>query len=288
MRWPADHPMHHDVALSRWADGAQELCPTAEVRQVLRHLPGRRVATLVDTPAGPAVLKVFARPRGRGNDRRLRLLSTCPSAGALVPRPLGADTSGHVSLVEYLPGEVFDTVDDDRFVAAAPLVGAALAALHASLVELDRGWTWAQEVKLLRDRPAPVTAALVDGVVEQTAHLAAEPVSVAHRDCHPRQIVLTPDGVRWIDLDDLALAPPTLDVGNMIAHLRRDAAFGDRSEAATAAAISGFREGYGAVSGDLDAWERLALIRLAGLAQTRHDRADRAATVVALLGERVS
>ncbi len=288
MRWPADHPVHHDAALRPWADGAQELCPTAEVRQVLRHLPGRRVATLVDTPSGPAVLKVFARPRGRGNDRRLRRLAACPSAGALVPRPLGADSGGHVSLVEYVPGEVFDTVDDDRFVAAAPLVGAALAALHASRAELDRSWTWQQEVTLLRDRPAPVTSTLVEGIVEQTAHLAAEPVAVAHRDCHPRQIVLTADGVRWIDLDDLALAPPTLDVGNMLAHLRRDAAFGDRPEAATTAAIAGFREGYGAVSGDLAAWERLALVRLAGLAQTRHGRADRAAAVIALLGERVS
>ncbi len=288
MRWPADHPVHHDAALSRWADGAQELCPSAEVRQVLRHLPGRRVATLVDTPSGPAVLKVFARPRARGNDRRLRRLATCPSAGALVPHPLGADAAGHVSLVEFVPGEVFDTVDDERFVAVAPLVGAALAALHASRVELDRSWIWQQEVTLLRDRPAPVTAALVEGIVEETAHLATEPVAVAHRDCHPRQIVLTADGVRWIDLDDLALAPPTLDVGNMIAHLRRDAAFGDRSAAATAAAIAGFREGYGAVSGDLGAWERLALIRLAGLAQTRHGRPDRAAAVVAMLGERVS
>ena len=32
--------------------------------------------------------------------------------------------------------------------------------------------------------------------------------------------------VRWIDLDDAAMAPRGLDVGNFVAHLRRDAVVG--------------------------------------------------------------
>jgi Ser/Thr protein kinase RdoA (MazF antagonist) len=104
--------------------------------------------------------------------------------------------------------------------------------------------------------------------------LADEPLVTSHRDCHPRQAVLTHDAARWIDLDDCAMAPAGLDVGNMIAHLKREAAIGLRAQPVTDAAVAAFRRGYGALPATAALWERLSLVRLCGLAETRHQRLD--------------
>ena len=269
MSWPADHPLRVDRALEPWAGAARAILAEGRFIRVLRHLEGRRVASLVEMPQGPAVLKVFARPRARGNDRRLRLLAAS-SAGDLVPRALGVDPTGHVSLVEWSAGRVYDRVDDSGFVRVARSIGAALRSLHCSGTKLDRSWTYDDETTQLRRRAATTTSHEVERIIAATADLASEPLVPAHRDCHPRQIVVCDDGVRWIDLDDAALAPAALDVGNFVAHMRRDECLGRRSRRVTEGAIQGVLDGYGPIAGDLEGWTRLALVRLAGLAETRH------------------
>ena len=286
MRWPGDHPAVTDPALAPWRAGADEVCPEAEVVAVLRHLPGRRVASLVRTAGGLRVLKVFASPRARGNDRRLRALALS-RAGVLVPRPLGADSAGHVGLVSYAEGELFECLDDRRFVTTAEAVGAALRRLHGSGAQLDRRWGVAEEMEQLRRRATPTTRAAVERLPSAALpddDAGGRSYVSAHRDCHPRQVVLTAAGVRWIDLDDAAMAPAGLDVGNFLAHLRRDAVLGRRCAAATTGAVAAFRRGYGPLPSQVDRWERLSLLRLAGLAELRHGSAEQAGTLLALSG----
>lgn len=275
MRLPPDHPIVGDPALAAWRAGVDELCADMRLGPTLRYLPGRRIAVRVESGAGPAVLKVFARPRARGNDRRLRLLARSP-AGFLVPRALGADASGHVGLVEWVDGEVMEALPGDRVVAAAHAVGGVLRALHESGVTLDREWVVENELRQLRRRAVPATTDLVDAVVDDPATIALvdAPLVSAHRDFHPRQVVVDGDVVRLIDLDDAAQAPAALDVGNFLAHLTRDVAVGRLSPVLLTPSRRAFREGYGATDGSEDAWERLALVRLAGLATSRHGRAD--------------
>lgn len=281
MHWPADHAALADAALFPWHRGADELCPSAVVRHTLRYLPGRRVATMVDTADGPGVLKVFASPRARGNDRRLRALTeVLPN---LVPTPRGVDQQGHVSLVSFTAGTVFDQLDDEAFIRSAPLVGAALGSLHRSGGVLDRCWTIDDELTQLGRRFPENVAAMVTGSIAARDALAAADLVSAHRDCHPRQVVVQGDSVAWIDLDDAAMAPAALDVGNFVAHLRRDAVIAERDQATTDAAIDGFLAGYGAIPADSDEWERLSLARLAGLAVGRHHRPDWAAAIEQLL-----
>ncbi len=282
MHWPIDHPANTDKALRTWAVGAQELCPEASVLTVLRHLPGRRVASLVETSRGRGVLKVFASPRARGNLRRINSLRRS-SAGHLVPEPWGVDDAGHVSLVEFVVGQVFDCLNDDDFVATAELAGLALRQLHESGAMLDRTWTLDDELRLLVSRATATTHRCVDLAVARAAHLARDPLVSAHRDCHPRQLVTVASGVCWIDLDDAAMAPSGLDVGNMVAHLRRDAVLGRRSAGASERAIIAFRSGYGDTASDVDSWEQLSLLRLAGLADTRHRRPTDARQILSLV-----
>jgi hypothetical protein len=276
-----------DASLSPWRHGAEEVCAGAKVVRVLRHLPGRRVATLVDLPEGSAVLKVFASPRARGNVRRLTALRATP-AGHVVPAGGLCDLAGHVSVVEWIPGTVFADLDDDRFVRASTAVGAALRALHACGASLDREWTVTNEVEHLERRATRATAHVVRTVAQEAATMKPARCVPAHRDCHPDQIVTGWSGTRWIDLDDAAMAPAALDVGNFVAHIRRDAAIGRRNQVASTEAIRRFTEGYGSLPPDVTTWERLSLARLAGLAETRHGRLDWQAAIVGLLAAPVA
>ena len=281
MHWPIDHPAVVDPALAPWSDGVEAVCPSGRSTKVLRYLPGRRVASLVTTPDDEFVVKVFASPRARRQSPSTR--AATPSGGRAIPRPVGVDPAGHVSAVEWVPGEVFDQLPDEVFVTAARSIGTALRRLHQSTVILDRTWTVTEELAQL-ERRAPIELHHdFESMSSEYRVLGGEPLVTAHRDCHPRQVVVAHGAVHWIDLDDAAMAPAGLDVGNMVAHLRRDAAIGARALDATDAAIEGFLQGYGPVVGDVVAWERLALLRLAGLAITRHQRPDWSSAVVGLL-----
>lgn len=277
MQWPLDHPAVTDEGLAPWAHHAATIAPGAQVVRLLRHLPGRRVATQVRTTDGQnAVLKVFASPRARGNDRRLEALQRS-WARNLLPRPIGVDTTGHVSLVEWVDGVMFDQIPDERFAVAAFQVGVSLRQLHESSIVLDRSWTIRDELALLDKKRTPTVQQLITsmGGMEQLAdRLADEPLVTAHRDCHPRQAVIAHGSARWIDLDDCAMAPAGLDVGNMIAHLKREPAIGLRDQTVADAAVAAFRLGYGPLPATTDIWERLSLVRLCGLAETRHQRSD--------------
>jgi Ser/Thr protein kinase RdoA (MazF antagonist) len=257
-----------DEALAPWSEGAQEICPDATPIRVLRHLPGRRVATLVRIGDGEAVLKVFASPRARGNHRRLRALADSEAAG-LLPRPLAVDRAGHVSLVEFVRGTPLNRLDDPRLISEASAAGMALRRIHDCGVALDRTWTIEDEAMQLRRTAGPATRATIEAVLQAGLPSARAPVP-SHRDCYPAQAVSTGSGVRFIDADDAAMAPRALDVGNFSAHLTKAAVAGPRRSVVARDAIEAFLSGYGELPPDLDAWERLSLARLAALAETRH------------------
>jgi len=282
--WPADHPVSTDPGLSPWAGGIDEVAPGARVVEVLRYLPGRRVATLVEHGRELAVVKVFASPRARGNVRRLHALAGSRAA-ALVPGVLGCDAAGHVLAVTYRHGVLPGSVPDADYAAHFVPIGAGLRRLHDSGSELDRLWEWEQEVTQLRRGAVPATTDLVETLVSSTRWLGGAALVPAHRDFHPRQVVLGADrSVAFIDLDDAAMAPRGLDIGNMLGHLVRERATGARPVAATTAASEAFLEGYGACAGIdeglVTAWTMLTVARLAGLAESRHGDTDQRDTLL--------
>ncbi len=274
MQWPADHPALTDPALTPWAVEVDRLCPDAEVISVLRHLPGRRVTTLLQTPSGPAVLKLFATSRARGGHRRLAAFAESPAAPFL-PRSLG-NRKGHLLLVEFVPGVPLTDLDDDQLAGASRLAGRALRSVHSSGVELDRAWGVDEEIAQLRRTAGPATRAVVERAIARWSPPVNEPPAPSHRDCHPAQVIRTPNGIRLIDLDDSAMAPPGIDVGNFVAHLKMDAHLGRRTSDVITEAIDAFLEGYGLEPPSLDSWTWLSLARLAALAETRHRSVEQA------------
>ena len=85
-----------------------------------------------------------------------------------------------------------------------------------------------------------------------------------HRDLYEEQILLG-ERIALIDLDDAALGPPELDIGNLLAHLDL---FATRSGKPAYSTISALLAGYRARAGSLDGTlldrcRRLSLLRLA-------------------------
>lgn len=283
MPWPADHPALTDPLLIPWSDALDTLCPDAEFVRILRHLPDRRVTSQIRSGHRDLVLKLFASPRARGNDRRLRLWKSSAVAD-LVPSPMGSDRTGHLGLIEFIPGEPMNQLRGDDFVKACELSGDALRRLHTSGVELDRAWTISEELDQLERRATPRAATAIAALIGLDFSGGGSLVS-AHRDCHPGQAVVEGDVLRWIDLDDSAMAPAGLDVGNLIAHLRRYGAVGTIEPAVISRSIDAFRGAYGQLPEGSDVWEWLSLARLACLAEYRHKRSDEAITLLELLSE---
>lgn len=279
LTWPDDHPVRTDPALAPYAGAAEELIGRPAVITLLRHLPGRRATSMAVADTGPAVLKVFAGPRARGNHRRLTALTE--RLGALVPHSHGTDPAGHVSLLGWQRGVPFDELDDEAFVDAAAPTGAALAALHTCGADLDRTWTLDRELEQLQRRATDRTGTAVADLIDsgRLAHLRREPLVPSHRDAHPRQIVVDDGRVAFIDLDDAALAPAGLDVGNFVAHLRREAALGRRTIEVAEASVHAFLTGYGTPPPTWEHWQELSLLRLIGLAESRHARVDWAVAI---------
>lgn len=269
MQWP-EHLLPADDRLCDALDAARRHRPDITLTEVLRHVTGRRITALATTGKETVVVKVFHSPRARGNHRRLSALAAAGLVD-IVPVSHGCDPTGHVGVVGHRPGTELQQVRDEHWVAACRLAGVALRRLHESGADLDRSWTVDDEVAHLRTMTPAHLLDEVDRAAADTDAIAGAPLVPSHRDCHPKQLVVDGSQVAWIDLDDCTMAPAALDVGNMLAHLTREAVVGRRAQALVTHARAAFLDGYG----DIDPahcrrWERLSLVRLAGLAETRH------------------
>jgi len=270
MRWH-DSCMPTDERLHDALDASLPYRPDITVSTVLRHVPGRRVTALGGAGDEQVVVKVFHGPRARGNHRRLSALAAARLT-EIVPVSFGCDDTGHVGVLGHRPGSGLEDLPDQGFVSACRSAGLALRRLHDSAADLDRAWRLDDEgAQLARCAPAGLQALAAD-VVAEARSIPEGALVPSHRDCHPRQLVVDGEHVAWIDLDDCAMAPRGLDVGNMTAHLTREHIVGRRDRATASASRRAFLDGYAWSfdPDDLRRWERLTLVRLAGLAETRH------------------
>ena len=192
----------------------------------LKHKRGRRRTWRATGADGAtAIVKVYASDRAPVVAARVAALRAGPRPPR-VPEVLHADPARHLVVLTDVPGAPLgDAVlagDQDGCRHA----GEALGAWHGwwrgrSPVPL-RPHTAARELEVLlrRAETAPPT---IGPTVARMAPRLAEPwpcPTVVHRDLYEDQVLLGAGGeVGLIDLDDAALGPAELDVGNLIAHL---------------------------------------------------------------------
>jgi aminoglycoside phosphotransferase (APT) family kinase protein len=237
----------------------------------LKRKPGRRRTLRARGPNGSAIVKVYASERAAVVARRVASLGAGPPE-VVVPEVLHVDPDRHVIVLSDVPGRPLREALLDGAVRSCKRAGSALGTWHAAwegvAPEGLRPHTVQRELEVLRERAANASAPVARVVEDALPHLAQEweSTTVVHRDLYEEQ-VLVGRRVGLIDIDDAALGPPELDVGNLLAHielleLRRGCALAGGKRA--------LLDGYGETGPKLDQalldrCRSLTLLRLACL-----------------------
>ncbi len=235
----------------------------------LKHKPGRRLTLRTTGPEGSAIVKLYRSSRVTRVAERIAALADGAPDEPEVPRVLAVDPARRMLVLTDLSGtplRVPVLAGDERECSRA---GRAIAGWH-------RAWRRREPAALEPHRVEDELGVLVDRAAGVPREIGArvrdalpalgdawESETVVHRDLYEEQVLLG-QRVALIDLDDAALGPSELDVGNLLAHLDL---LELRAGHDLSAARSAFLSGYESVSElDPELLERcrlLARLRLA-------------------------
>jgi Ser/Thr protein kinase RdoA (MazF antagonist) len=235
----------------------------------LKHKPGRRRTLRASGPAGTAIVKVYASTRAPVVASRIGALGHGPREPE-VPRVLIVEPARHAVVLSDLDGIPFREAILAEDAETCARVGHALGAWHSFWIG-RRPWPLRNhrvehELAVLQSHMEAASSAVTSVLRPAADVLAAEwrCSTVVHRDLYEEQI-LVGERVGLIDLDDAALGPPELDIGNLSAHVQL---LGLRSGRMLGPALQAMLEGYASSGPTLDPelLERcrtLSLLRLA-------------------------
>jgi Ser/Thr protein kinase RdoA (MazF antagonist) len=189
----------------------------------LKHKPNRRRTVRARGPLTTAIVKQYSSDRATVVARRVSALAGGPTE-PLVPSVLHFDPELHTVVLSDIPGRPLREALLLGELGACRRAGAALGAWHTA-------WTGAAPSGL-SEHTAAREIDIISLLLEETSPVVARAVSdalpvlsgawrcttVVHRDLYEEQIMIG-ELVGLIDLDDAALGPPELDMGNLVAHL---------------------------------------------------------------------
>jgi len=246
----------------------EDLLGRPVVLEDLKHKPGRRSTWRAVGSRQRAIVKRYASDRAPAVAARVSALAAGP-AEPVVPKVLAFDADLHLIVLSEVPGVPFGDAVLAGDVGACAQVGVTLAHWHlawrgAAPVGF-RAHTAGRELDILGAQADLAPAELGEAVRTVAPTLGGdwECSTVVHRDLYEEQVLLGAQ-VGLIDLDDAALGPPELDLGNLLAHLEL---LGVRSGTNLALAGDALLHGYVGVApldpALLDRMRRLSLLRLA-------------------------
>jgi Ser/Thr protein kinase RdoA (MazF antagonist) len=249
------------------SDTLAEIVGTPLRVEELKSKQGRRRTMRAVGPRRRAIVKAYRSERAPVVAARVRALADGP-AEPLVPEVLHLDPKLRLVVLSEVPGRPLREALLAGDFAECARAGAALRRWHAfwrgaAPPELATH-TAERELELLlawADRAEPAIGEAVRGLA---APLSAAwlRTTVVHRDLYEEQIVLGPR-IGLIDLDDAALGPAELDVGNLVAHIEL---LELRSRRDLGPAVEALLDRYGMGSLDpvlLERCRKLARLRLA-------------------------
>jgi Ser/Thr protein kinase RdoA (MazF antagonist) len=245
----------------------EEIVGAPVVLEEVKTKPGRRRTLRALGPRRRAIVKAYRSERAPVVAARVRSLAVGP-AEPQVPEVLHVDATLRLVVLSEILGPPLREALLGGDLAECARAGAALRRWHAFWLGATPPplipHTAERELAILfacADRAQPTIA---DSVRRAAAGLSEEwpTTTVVHRDLYEEQILLG-STIGLIDLDDAALGPAELDVGNLVAHIEL---LELRSGRDLGAAVEALLGGYGEGSLDpalLDRCRRLTLLRLA-------------------------
>jgi hypothetical protein len=271
---------------------------TGCVARIASHKPGVR-ATVVCTlgytgsPSGPGtvVVKVHSDDEGRRGHEALESLAASPLVESRVvrfPRPLGHVPELRLSVQQHCAHDVslkdlfhsaFDHGRDRLLPGLSHGVEAAaggLAALHRCGSRHGAPASWEEELAAVKWKHASLVAVVpelgdrvgtaLERIEAMERATPADPLGPAHGSFHPAQVLVTEEGVAFIDFDKSGQAEPASDLGAFTTKLRHMAVnkvdtHGYDPDGASESAVEDLREVFigGYRRGALVSEERLAL-----------------------------
>ncbi len=209
----------------------------ATALRTLAYRPERRFVAEVHACAAvpAAVLKMYTRAGYGQAAARTRIAAS--RQVLRVPRRLAKDSRRHVLFLEWLPGRTAAELvhGGERLDDHAALVGEALAELHLQPVDASTPHSSAYDRRgvagVLEDVAFvfPALAGAIQRFRELVDPVLADPYGPAlvHGDLHLRQVLLSAQGVGFVDFDRAGAGPPAGDLACCLAHLERDSLTGD-------------------------------------------------------------
>ena len=190
----------------------------------LKHKPGRRTTFRARGARRDAIVKVYASNRAPTVAARIASLAGGP-AEVEIPEVLLCEPAQHLVALSEVPGVPLREALLAGDAETCERAGSALGAWH-------RAWagtrpdplvvhTAKRELEILTERAAtapPEIARLVRAGVPSLVDGGWAAATVVHRDLYEEQIMVA-DRIGLIDLDDSALGPPELDIGNLLGHI---------------------------------------------------------------------
>jgi Ser/Thr protein kinase RdoA (MazF antagonist) len=233
----------------------------------LKH--GRRRTLRAVGPRRRVIVKAYRSERAALVAARVRALAPGPSEPE-VPHVLHEDPELRLVVLSEIIGPPLRDALLAGSVAECARAGAALGRWHSFWRGVAppplRPHSTERELEILFDWADRTEPTVATHVRREASALSGEwPIAtVVHRDLYEEQIILGPR-VGLIDLDDAALGPAELDVGNLLAHLELLAL---RSGLDLRAGERAILDGYAAAPAPLDVallerCRRLTLLRLA-------------------------
>ena len=236
----------------------------------LKNKPGRRRTLRASGPRGRVIVKVYAPRRAGSVAARLSSLAD-GLAEPVIPRVLAVGSDERFVVLSEVPGQTFGVSLLAGLRDAPPRVGRALGRWHRAWASAPpatlRSHSVERELETLEARLAGLAPDFADRIRRATpVAVCWGPTTVVHRDLYEEQI-LVGERVGLIDLDDVALGPAELDLGNLLAHLEL---LELRSGRPMAQERDDLLQSYQAVGlpidmGRLADCRRLALLRLAAI-----------------------
>ncbi len=193
-----------------------------------------------------------------------------------VAEPLGYVAELHLTVMAAAPGTTFHDAlrggrDLDTEVRA---IARALADLHHLMVDgVDRLYDVADELELVQAWVRAVSEILPDGAsvlrASEARLLKHQPTAgnagaIVHRDFYDKQVLLSPSGQTFLDMDTTCRGDPELDLGNFCAELQLRGMQFEQAERCLALGQAFLRSYPGRFDADRVEWYRQSsLLRLA-------------------------
>jgi Ser/Thr protein kinase RdoA (MazF antagonist) len=237
----------------------------------LKHKPGRRRTLRAGGSKGSAIVKTYASDRATVVARRIQALAGGP-AEPVLPTVLHLDSELHLLVLTDAPGPPLREALLDANLEACARAGAALAVWHLAWQGVPptplRRHTIDREVEILLSHAQHASPRVSRAVIGALSPLPPEWVcsTVVHRDLYEEQVIVGAQ-VALIDVDDAAIGPPELDVGNLLAHVELlEHRRGQDLREACLAFLEGYADGGPPLDDALlERCRRLSLLRLACL-----------------------